>query len=314
MTYIEYVNELIRREVLVHERLVAFGQNVSAGSYIGGFTKGIQVKPSGRIINSTNSENSLCGFGFGLMLRGVDAVFFMKQLDFLLLGIDQLVDTYNVIRNMPEKPKGSFSIMTIVVDQGYQGPHSSLNNFADISSLARIDGFTITNKWDAEAIIPTKMVSPGFRIIAVSQRLFKEELIVPNAPLYRNDDLTLFQYDNGEDATIVCFNFSLPQGWALRNAMREKGMNPSLFNVNSPTPITWEKILESLKATRKLVLLDDSKSQNLPAFSLLAEVGAAGELKKRLVLVRKLGEGWFTPNADQLEIDVRRIAQELAAA
>ena len=57
------------------------------------------MRPTSRIVNSTNAENSLCGFGFGLMIRGASAVFFMKQLDFLLLGIDQLVNTYNIIRN-----------------------------------------------------------------------------------------------------------------------------------------------------------------------------------------------------------------------
>ena len=37
------------------------------------------------------------GVGFGLMLRSVNSVFFMKQFDFLLLGIDHLVNTYNII-------------------------------------------------------------------------------------------------------------------------------------------------------------------------------------------------------------------------
>ena len=68
MKYIEYVNEQIRNTVKDPENLVLFGQNINAGSCLGGLTKGLSVNPTSKIINSTNSENSLCGFGFGLML------------------------------------------------------------------------------------------------------------------------------------------------------------------------------------------------------------------------------------------------------
>ena len=113
MKYVECINELLRRQAMAHDHLVCFGQNVSAGSCIGGFTKGIAVRPTSRIVNSTNAENSLCGFGFGLMIRGASAVFFMKQLDFLLLGIDQLVNTYNIIRNSSRRPRGSLMISVL---------------------------------------------------------------------------------------------------------------------------------------------------------------------------------------------------------
>ena len=82
MKYIEYVNEQIKNTVKDPENLVLFGQNISAGSCLAGLTKGLSVNPTSKIINSTNSENSLCGFGFGLMLNGISSVFFMKQLIF----------------------------------------------------------------------------------------------------------------------------------------------------------------------------------------------------------------------------------------
>src|SRR3989344_6339394 len=99
ITYLEHVNGTLRKAVGAEEGLIVFGQNVSAGSRISGFTKGFAVKENSIIINSTNTENSLVGFGFGIMIGGGKAAFFMKQLDFLFLGIDQLVNTYNIIRN-----------------------------------------------------------------------------------------------------------------------------------------------------------------------------------------------------------------------
>ena len=46
---------------------------------------GISLRKNSLIINTQNSENLLVGAGFGMMLNSVSSVFFMKQLDFLLL-------------------------------------------------------------------------------------------------------------------------------------------------------------------------------------------------------------------------------------
>ena len=215
MKYLEHVNALVKKEVASHP-VIAFGQNITRGSCLGGFTRGIEPKKGGMTINSTNSENTLVGAGFGLMLEGASAIFFMKQLDFLLLGIDQLINTYNNIRSASvPKALGSFTIMPLIVDNGYQGPQSSFNNFADVCTIAKIRGYTVTNKHDARRILSKHMVSRGFRIIAVSQRLFGTELVALPRPLHVGKDDTVFQYSAGSDVTIVFCNFSFPQTYPL---------------------------------------------------------------------------------------------------
>ena len=311
MKYVECINGLLREQALAHDNLVCFGQNVNAGSCIGGFTKGIAVRPTSRIVNSTNAENSLCGFGFGLMIRGANAVFFMKQLDFLLLGIDQLVNTFNIIRNAARPPRGSFTIMPIVMDNGWQGPQSSLNTFAEFCSIASIPGYTVTNQRDAESIIRRHMVAPGFRIIAVSQRLFKEEAIAPERVLYQSGDASLFQYTDGADATIVSFNFAFPQAWSLSQALGEAGIRSSLFNVNSPTPVDWRPIIDDVRRTRRLVVLDDSKSQNLACHALVAEARRMENLKSDHVFTRHRAADWLHPVADSFEVPTTDIVAAL---
>lgn len=311
MTYLTFLNTLLRKEVSTRKNLVAFGQNIAAGSYLGGLTAGLSVPPSSRIINTINAENSLVGFGFGLTLAGTDAIFFMRQIDFLLLATDQLVNTYNSIRNNPAGLSGSFTIMTTVIDQGYEGPQSSLNNLGDFCSLAHIDAFTVTNKADMEKIISAKLVSPGFRIIAASPRLYKTEIIAPPRLLYCSPHLDLFEYQRGGDATIVCFNLSFPYGDALSREMQKIGVHPSLFGVTVPVPIDWSVILESVKKTKKLIILDDSKSVNCSYTSLLAEARGRFRLQKEIVVTRCLGDRWLTPNPDQLEVDYQKIIQDI---
>lgn len=308
MKYVEYINELIRNKILEEEKIVVFGQNIAAGSCLGGLTRNLKVRKGGLIINTQNSENTLCGIGFGLMLGKVPSIYFMKQQDFLLLGIDQLVNTYNFIRR--KKPETSFTIFPIIVDNGFQGLQSSLNNFGDFCSIARVPGFAITNKIDAKDIINFQLFEPGFRIIGVSQRLFGQELLEPEK-IYSNTDNTVFQYTKGGDETIICFNFAFPYGLELQKKLREQGKNSSLFSVNALTPVDWSEIVKDAKNTKRLVIIDDSKSENLSCYALINDILDECQLDKKIIIKKDMSGDWLNPNSDILEMNYEEIVNKL---
>lgn len=308
MKYVEFVNSIIKEKVLEPEKIVLFGQNISAGSCISGFTRNIKVR-DGLIINTPNCESSQCGIGFGLMISGIPSIFFMKQQDFLLLGVDQLVNTYNFVRR--KKPSASFTIMSVVVDSGYEGPQSCFNSFGDLCSIARVPGFTVTNKIDVEEILRLYMISPGFRIIGVSQRLSKKELIEIEK-IDAAEDKTWFQYKKGEDGTIVCFNFSLPYGLELYKRLQEKGSSFSLFSVNAVTPIRWDKIIQDLQKTKKLVLFNDTKSTNLSSDNFLMNTYEKCRVDKKIIVKREFSGYWLSPNPDQLKVNYEDIIKKLS--
>ncbi len=313
MKYIEFINNLIKQETVKHDNLVLFGQNISAGSCLGGLTRGLKVKENSRIINSTNSENSLCGFGFGLLMGGTNSIFFMKQLDFLLLGIDHLVNTFNIIRNLDYfKLKASFTIMPIIVDNGYQGPQSSLNNLSDFCSIARIQGYTINNKLDAEKILSSELIKPGFRIIGISQRLFNDELLIPEKLERINKENTVFQYSSGQNVTIVCFNLSFPYGFELSNKLKTSGIFSSLFTVNSSTTCDWSMIINDLKITKNLVIFEDSKSVHTNANAFLNDALLSCKLDKKIIVRREMDENWLNPIDDVLKINYGEIMTQLS--
>jgi len=312
MDYVTYINQKLKK-IIAHKSadspVVCFGQNIDAGSCLGGLTRGLEVK-KGQIINSTNSENTLTGMGFGLTMEGVNGIFLMKQQDFLLLGIDHLANTYNYIRS--HNPKASFTIVFIIVDLGYQGLQSSLNNVGDFCSIARVDGYTITNKEDIDKILDEKLIAPGFRMIGVSQRLFRTELIEPKL-LFSNSE-GLFKYKEGADATIVSFNLSFPYAAELRQKLKEEKIDASLFSVSAATPIDWNEIKKDVEKTKKLVVLDDSKSRNLSCDNLLTEMQKECELSEIIVVKKDIDDAkndWLKPNPDGLKVDYEKIIKKL---
>ena len=276
MKYLEYMNKLIKEQVRTTENCVLFGQNINAGSCLGGLTRNITVSGNSVIFNSTNAENSLVGFGFGLMMNGASAVFLMKQLDFLLLGIDHLVNTYNIIRSIKDKyPQGSFTIIATVVDSGYDGPQSSFNNFYDLCDIARVDVFT------------KEFLQPGFRIIALSQRLSKEELNETALPVKVLSNGNIFQYSEGSDVTVISLNFSFNSVDKLVKFMLSEGIRASHFNINNIINENWDSIIEDIKITKKIIVLDDSKSIQNAAGQLLSKV-CEMDIKKKIIIKKKI--------------------------
>lgn len=309
MKYVQHINELIRTTIDNSNPIVLYGQNISAGSCISGLTRGLKNGEKRLVINTPNIENTQVGIGFGLMLSGVSSVFFMKQQDFLLLGIDHLVNTYNFVRI--NEPSASFTIVPVVVDSGYEGIQSSLNNFSDFCSIARIAGYAITNRHDADHIVRTHLVSPGFRIIGVSQRLFQTEILsCENDPtVYNNGEI--FQYYEGADITIVCFNFSFPQGMKLREELATLGLSSSLFSVNVMTPIDWLHILRDVSRTKKLIVIDDSKSVNRSCYHLTTEVYRECSIDRVLTLTRDVTDECLRPCSEEFSIDTNSIMKTL---
>lgn len=310
MNYVQHVNTVMRAAV---ERtkgpLVVFGQNVAAGSRIGGLGQGLANGPNRFVINTPNVENTQVGVGLGLMLRDVSSIFIMKQQDFLLLGLDHIVNTHNAVRR--RSLSASFTILAIVVDSGYEGPQSCLNNLGDFCSLSRVPGFVATNSHDVRSVFDAHLVAPGFRLIGVSQRLFREAVIEPAGPVTAYAGAEMFAYAFGDEATIVAFNFAFPQAQQFYAALREAGATASLFSVNAMLPSTWEPILADLRRTRRLVVVDDSKSVNRACDRLTSEAAAICHAGSIVTLSRNFAEDWYAPNPDTMRVDPSEVMERL---
>ena len=308
MKFSEFVNSLLKDLVRQRDNVVLFGQNIDAGSSLSGLTRGLSSNNNSFIINSPNVENTLVGVGFGLMLNGVDSVFFMKQFDFLLLGVDQLVNTYNILRQ--SEPEASFTIFPVTVDSGFEGPQASLNNFDDFCSLANVPGYSFTNKEDAELILNTYLFKPGFRILSTGQRSLQSEVLEKKI-IYVDPQCNFFQYDEGESATIVCFNHSLKYGIELQSEFNNMGTSASLFSFNSHNYTLCSHLMRNIAKTKKLVIIDDSKSRNRVSEKVLAQAKQDCNLSFGEIFDHGDPKDLFFPRSDLLEINYPLLVKKL---
>lgn len=308
--YIPAINAMIANEIGQYSNAVFYGENIDTGSCISGLTRGFKTQNSSRLINIGNCEYTHCGMGFGMMLNGATAVLFVKQLDFMLLGIDQFVSTYQAICCQRDLAVlGSFTIVAVAYDQGLQGPQSSFNALGDICSLARIPGYTLTNNQDSTHVLRTQMGKPGFRFITLNQRHSSQDLLELDL-VHAAKDSSVFQYTEGSDATIVCFNFSVPEGMTLHQKLLEQKLSSSVFSVNNVFPIDWACIMESVARTGRLVVLDDSKSINLKGYTLLHEAAEIYPASQRIIVKRE-AEINYGVCSDSFQIDYDTVVSSL---
>ena len=301
--YVAHINALMKDTLAKTPNVVSFGQNISTGSCLSGLTRGLPEGDGRLTVNTPNIENTQTGIGFGLMLEGVNGIFCLKQQDFLLLGIDHLVNSWNAIRG--RNPQASFTVMAIVVDNGFEGPQSCLNNLPDFCSISRIPGYTITSKTDAERIISRHLVASGVRLIGVSQRIWRDDIIVPGGSESVVDEVNeVVRYGDGDDLTVVALNFALPQALETMTAAKERGLNASLFTVAATMPTNWDAIVDHVGKSGRMIVLDDVKSLNRPSDRLLLDVAVRQKDAKVHAIRRTPDDSWVKPSADRLEFDL----------
>ncbi len=309
-SYVSFVNACLRKTIAAQDRFVLYGQNVDAGSCLGGLTRNLNLDDDHRAINTQNSENTLAGVGFGLMLKGISSAYCMKQLDFLLLGVDQLVNTWNILRG--ENLGASFTILAITVDGGYSGPQSSFNGLYDLCSIADIEGYTVTNRHDIPAVLARHFAAPGFRIITCSERLFREP--VPGstlAPKHITEHADSIVYESGRDLTVCAYNMAFPQAAEIQGQLTAEGYSCGLMGVNAAHITVGDNVREEAMTAGRLLILDDAKSRNKPYFGLVSAVSEM--LGATRVKVMSYDDWTLCPNPDRFQPDMNEIRAFLDA-
>ena len=66
-----------------------------------------------------------------------------------------------------------------------------------------------------------------------------------------------------------------------------------------------------LHKTKKLIVIDDSKSENLSCYALLTDILSTINLEKKIILKRNLvNTEWLNPVDDQMEINFQEVVND----
>lgn len=298
-----YINMKLNSYLEDLELGVFFGQNVMSGSRIAGLGLGVELQEKILSFNTPNSENSLFGLGFGLSISGIPSVYLMKQHDFSLLALDHLVNTRKLLQNYSNL--AAFLAVMVVVDSGYEGPQSNLNNLDDLYSLSQADIWLLENK----CVIDNAFASDrkDFEIFAISQRNLKLPLISEN-PSITIGGFQVLENNLTEDCKPVIVNCGLSTE-AFNSCLSFLHDREIDFHIARQFKMNLEEnllFIERLAARgRKFVIVDGSKSRNRISTHLAYALLNLGS--EVLLLGRQDLDSWRRVSQDNLQIDMESV-------
>lgn len=304
ITFAKYINYRVNEYVKTLKQGVLFGQNVISGSRISGLGEKLEEHQNILSFNTPNSENTLFGFGFGLSMQQIPSIYLMKQHDFALLAMDHMVNTKRLMQNTTEL--APFLVIMVVVESGFEGPQSNLNNLDDYFSLSNSKVWLLNSR---EAIDNAFLSDrQNFEIFAIAQSTLK-------LALYSNDNVLIdggFAFEKNssifKNSDPVLLNCGLvTNGFQdCENLLKSKGIEfQSAIQVEMNLEANVNFISRLAKKARKIVIFDASKSRNKLSNEIAFLLSSRGSDVYRVN--RSDFANWKYANDDQMAVDHRAI-------
>ena len=251
------------------ERVVAFGEDLGKiGDVNQGFA-GLQEKHGEiRIFDTGIREATIIGQGIGLALRGLRPIAEIQYLDYLMYGLEPLYDDLSTLQY---RTKGGQKAPLIVRTRGHrlEGIWHAGSPIGMI--LNAIRGMYVLVPRDmtrAAGFYNTLLQSdePGLVIECLNGYRLKEPLPENigemTVPLGKVETL-----QEGTDLTLVTYGSCVRVAQEAMDLLSQMGISVELIDVQSLIPFDLSHdIVESLKKTNRLVVLDEDVPGGASAF------------------------------------------------
>jgi hypothetical protein len=296
-TYVNAINAALLSCLSSVQKPVVFGQNIAAGSRIGGLTAGLDELSEAQVINTPNCENTLTAMTFGVALTGRPTCFILKQQDFLMLGVDHLVNTFNALRNRTLEAPCVF--LMVVVDSGWEGPQSGMNNVSSLSDLTGIPAYFASGLEETPLAFEAAF-GGGPAFLCVSQAMFKRE--IGNSKIFKLEQMgpgfniySISKERKLSGAALVAMGLS---GLQLSN---ETNLIPSQITHVVKAfayPLDFRALLQVLpKSVKEIVITTDEKRFSHPLAS-LANQTLEVDSHRVTFLMRQRARAWTVPSPE----------------
>jgi hypothetical protein len=233
------------------------------------------------------------GFGFGLALSETPSLFLMKQHDFALLGLDQLTNTNNVLRN--SRLLAPFIVLMVIVDSGFEGPQASLSSLDEFASLSRAPIYFLSSKENIDRAFEMAR-EPGLHFMALSQKNMKNICAPSQLQVVDYDEAIIYKYlRNKEKPKIAILFFGVNNSIAheVSEELSKKNCCVSLINIITLSKIELSsKLFYEITQHDRIVVIDTGKS----------EVH---------FYQRDSSQKWSVVSDDAIEFDVQSIVQKI---
>lgn len=255
----EALREALQEEMRRDESIFLMGEEVA--QYNGAYkvSQGLLDEfGEKRVIDTPIAELGFAGIGVGAAMNGLRPVIEFMTWNFALLAIDQIVNGAAKILSM-----SGGQINCPIVFRGPSGSagqlgaqHSQMfeNWYANVPGLKVISP---SNPYDAKGLLKSAIRDNDPVVFMESEVMYGDKGNVPEGeyliPIGSADVKR-----TGTDVTLVSFNKMVKVAMAAAEELEKEGISAEVIDLRTIRPLDFPKIVESVKKTNRLVIVEES--------------------------------------------------------
>ena len=255
----EAICEAMSEEMRLDETIYLMGEEVA--EYNGAYkaSKGMLDEfGEKRVIDTPISELGFAGIGVGSTMTGNRPIIEFMTFNFALVGIDQIINNAAKIRQMSG---GQFPCPIV-----FRGPTGSAGQLAATHSqafeswYANCPGLKVivpANPYDAKGLLKAAIRDNDPVIFMESEQMYGDKGEVPQGEYVLPMGVAEVK-QQGDDVTIVSFGKILKEAQKAVDALAKENISCELIDLRTIRPLDMDTILNSVKKTNRLVILEES--------------------------------------------------------
>ena len=260
ITIREALNQALREEMQRDETVFLMGEEVAA--YQGAYkvTKGLLEKfGDKRVIDTPITELGFAGLGVGAAMVGLRPIIEFMTFNFSILATDQIV---NSAAKMLYMSGGQYNVPIVFRGPGgsaYQV--SSQHSQALESWYAYFPGLKVvmpSTAADAKGLLKSAIRDDDPVIFIEQERMYGNKGEVPDDPEFVIPLGVGEIKREGTDATIVARSLTVPTALKAAEALEKDGVSCEVIDPRTIRPLDIDLIVNSVKKTNRLVIVEES--------------------------------------------------------
>ena len=255
----EAICEAMSEEMRKDETIYLMGEEVA--EYNGAYkaSKGMLDEfGDKRVIDTPISELGFSGIGVGSTMTGNRPIIEFMTFNFALVGIDQIINNAAKIRQMSG---GQFPCPIV-----FRGPTGSAGQLAATHSqafeswYANCPGLKVivpSNPYDAKGLLKSAIRDDDPVIFMESEQMYGDKGEVPEdeyiIPIGKAEVKKV-----GKDVTIISFGKIIKEVFKAAEKLKQENIEVEIIDLRTIRPLDYDTIIESLKKTNRLVIVEES--------------------------------------------------------
>ena len=211
-----------------------------------------------RVVDTPIAELGFAGLGIGAAMNGLRPIIEFMTFNFSLVAIDQLI---NGAAKMMSMSGGQFNIPAVfrgpTGNAGMLGSQHSQNFENWYANCPGLKVVVPSNPYDAKGLLKTSIRDDDPVIFMESELMYGDKGEVPEGEYIIPLGVAEIKKE-GNDVTLVSFGKTMKIAFEVYQQMEKEGISVEVIDLRSVRPIDYETIINSVKKTNRLVIIEEA--------------------------------------------------------